>query len=86
MSFMNTSLQKACDLVGAVKLAALIGVTPQAISDWKNGKRPIPLDRCAQIESATNIAVCCEELRPDKRDFWAYMRKPGANPRPTTKP
>ena len=85
MCRMNTSLQKACDLVGAAKLAAMIGVTPQAISGWINGKRPIPLDRCAQIESVTNVAVCCEDLRPDKHDFWAYMRTPKANPAPKRK-
>jgi DNA-binding transcriptional regulator YdaS (Cro superfamily) len=83
---MNTPFQKACDLVGAAKLAALLGVTPQAISDWKNGKRQIPIERCAQIESATNVEVSCEDLRPDKHDFWEYMRTPKANPPPKGKP
>lgn len=79
---MNTPFAKACELVGAHRLAEILGVTPQAISDWKNGKRPIPIVRCAQIEAATNVEVCCEELRPDEREFWSYMRKPKSNPRP----
>ena len=80
---MNTPFQRACDLVGAAKLAELLDVSPQAVSDWRKAKRPVPLDRCAQIEAATGVAVTCEELRPDKHAFWEYMRQPGSNPRPT---
>jgi DNA-binding transcriptional regulator YdaS (Cro superfamily) len=82
---MNTPFSKACEIVGAKQLAEILGVTPQAISDWKNGKRQIPIDRCAQIEAATNVKVCCQELRPDKGDFWEYMRKPGSNPKTARK-
>jgi DNA-binding transcriptional regulator YdaS (Cro superfamily) len=82
MDFMNTPFQKACELVGAAKLAQILGVTPQSISQWRTKDRPIPLDRCAQIEKATDVAVTCEELRPDKHEFWEYMRRPNSNPKP----
>lgn len=62
---MNTPFDKACDLVGPANLARLLGVTPQAINEWKKKKRPIPLDRCTQIEQATNGAVTRKDLRPD---------------------
>jgi DNA-binding transcriptional regulator YdaS (Cro superfamily) len=78
---MTTPFEKACDLVGAAKLARLLSVSPQAISEWRKGKRLIPIERCAQIEEATDVAITCEELRPDKADFWEYMRLPGSNPR-----
>ena len=35
--------------------------------------RPIPAERCPEIEKATGGAVRCEELRPDVD--WAYLRK-----------
>lgn len=73
-SGMNTPIEKACDKIGAANLARIIGVSPQAINEWKNGGRPIPLDRCVQIEQATNRAVTCEQLRPDKAEYWAYLR------------
>lgn len=80
---MTTPFEKACEIVGASKLAQILNVSPQAISDWRIGKRPIPIERCAQIEEATGIKVTCEELRPDKHDFWAYMRIPESNPDPS---
>jgi DNA-binding transcriptional regulator YdaS (Cro superfamily) len=79
---MNIPFHRACEIVGTAKLAMLLEVSPQAISEWRKGKRPIPLERCAQIEKATAVAVTCEELRPDKADFWAYLRLPGSNPKP----
>jgi DNA-binding transcriptional regulator YdaS (Cro superfamily) len=77
---MTTPFEKACEIVGASKLAQILNVSPQAVSDWRKQKRAIPIERCAQIEMATQVAVTCEQLRPDKSDFWAYMRLPGSNP------
>ncbi len=53
-------------------LAKAIGAPPVLISQWKTGKRPIPAERCPEIEKATLGAVRCEELRPDID--WAYLR------------
>ena len=62
---MKTPFQKACDLVGAANLARKLGVSPQAIHGWKKSERPIPVDRCTQIEQITLGAVTRKDLRPD---------------------
>ncbi len=56
------------------KLARTLGVPAVLISQWANQKRPVPLDRCVQIEQATEGQVTCEELRPDKAWYWTYLR------------
>ena len=53
----------------AVKLAQWLGVTPQAITHWKN-KGVIPKAYCTQIEKATGIP--CERLNPTIN--WSYVR------------
>ncbi len=60
----------------ASDLGRAIGVTPVLISQWANGRRPVPAERCPAIEKATSGEVTCEELRPDVD--WAYLR--GASP------
>lgn len=47
------------------ELAAKLGITPVLINQWANGKRPIPPERCVEIERATNGEVTRPELRPD---------------------
>jgi DNA-binding transcriptional regulator YdaS (Cro superfamily) len=42
------------------------------ISQWRNGIRPIPAERCPAIERATGGVVRCEDLRPDVD--WAVLR------------
>lgn len=57
---MSAALLEAIRKAGSVsKLAALIGVTPQAISQWK---KP-PATRVLDISRVTGIAP--RELRPD---------------------
>jgi DNA-binding transcriptional regulator YdaS (Cro superfamily) len=56
----------------AADLARSIGVSAVLVSQWKNMSRPIPAQRCLEIEKATLGAVRCEELRPDID--WAYLR------------
>ena len=55
-----------------VKLAREIAVAPAVVSQWKNGTRNVPADRCPAVERATDGAVRCEEMRPDVD--WAYLR------------
>jgi DNA-binding transcriptional regulator YdaS (Cro superfamily) len=55
-----------------VDLAKRIEVAPSMVSQWKNGVRPIPAERCPEIEKATGGVVRCEDLRPDVD--WAYLR------------
>lgn len=58
-------IDRATDAVGsAAKLAALLGVSPQAISNWK-ARGEVPIDRCVAIEQATGGKVTRRDLRPD---------------------
>ena len=55
-------------------IAAQLGVTRAAVSQWfAAGSRP-PLDRCPAIERATGGRVTCEELRGDVQ--WARVPDP----------
>ena len=56
----------------AAELAKKLGVPTVLISQWANGVRQIPAERCPEIEKATLGIVRCEELRPDID--WSYLR------------
>lgn len=58
------------------RLAEAIGAHPVLISQWKNGARQVPAERCPDIEQATGGLVRCEDLRPDVN--WSVLRKVGA--------
>lgn len=65
---------KAIEIIGGPsKMAGALGVTPQAVCFWRDGKRQLAAEYCPAIERATNGAVTCEELRPEVD--WAYIRK-----------
>lgn len=44
------------------------------VYQWASGIRQVPVERCIQIERATDGAVRCEELRPDID--WSVLRCP----------
>ena len=50
-------------------LAAKIDAPRVLLTQWTVGDAPraVPVDRCADIERATEGAVTCEEMRPDVR-------------------
>lgn len=52
-------LQKALNSISRVELARRLGITSQAISQWKK----IPAERVVDIEAVTGIPR--EQLRPD---------------------
>ncbi|HYN27870.1 MAG TPA: YdaS family helix-turn-helix protein [Burkholderiales bacterium] len=56
-----------------VELARELEIDPELVSQWTTGVRDVPLDRCVAIEQATEGAVSCEELRPDKAAYFAYL-------------
>ena len=57
-----TPLQNAIEkATGQAKLAADLGVSAQAITNWK--RDGVPEERCPAIERLTGVR--CEELRPD---------------------
>ncbi len=62
---MMNALEKAIKCLGSQKkLAQALGVSDQAITNWKAGE--VPTDRCYEIEIATGGQVRCHELRPGK--------------------
>lgn len=70
---------------GAMGLAGILGVTPGLISQWKQGVRPIKVERCVEIERVTNRQVMRWDLRPN--DWWQIWPElidhPDAPPVPT---
>ena len=56
----------------AASLSRELRIPSVLISQWANGVRQIPAERCPDIEKATDGEVTCEELRPDVD--WAYLR------------
>ena len=66
-------IERACYLAGGQsRLARILGIAPPTLNQWIKGIRPIPIERCIQIEKATNRLVTCEELYPALD--WAYLR------------
>lgn len=59
---------------GQSALAKKIGVVAVVVHNWVHGVRPIPAERCIDIERVTGGAVTCEELRPDLSERWAFLR------------
>lgn len=67
------AIDQAIDHFGSVtKMAQKLGVSPQAVCFWRDGKRRIPADKCPDIERGTDGLVRCEALRSDVD--WAYLR------------
>jgi DNA-binding transcriptional regulator YdaS (Cro superfamily) len=70
---MNEAVSTACRLVGTqAALARALGVTASTVGEWLHGARPVPLERCVDIERLTGVAG--EVLRPDQAEFFAYLR------------
>ncbi len=56
------------------ELAAKLSITPVLISQWAHEMRPVPPERCVEIEHATNGAVARPDLRPeDWRRIWPEL-------------
>ncbi len=57
--------EKACatarKLVGTVRLAKFLGITPGAVSQWKR----VPPEHVIRVEQATQAQVTRYDLRPD---------------------
>ena len=71
-------LDKAIDLCGGVgKLAAAIGISQSAVSNWRaRGTSPEP-GNCVAIEQATDGAVTRQDLRPyDWHKIWPELAQP----------
>jgi len=56
----------ACQHLGsAVALADALGISSPTVSEWRSGRRPVPIERCVEIEQVTGGAVTRQQLRPD---------------------
>ena len=56
------------------ELAKLLNVSPSFVNQWRCGLRPIPLQKCVEIEQLTNKAVTRKELRPtDWHLIWPEL-------------
>jgi DNA-binding transcriptional regulator YdaS (Cro superfamily) len=61
----------------SLAIAQALGVTPPVVSDWVTGKKGVPLERCVQIERATNGEVRRQDLRPvDWQEIWPELAQP----------
>jgi DNA-binding transcriptional regulator YdaS (Cro superfamily) len=57
-----------------IALARAMGVNPVMVSQWANGAKQVPLERCVDMERATNGAVGRRDLRPnDWQRFWPEL-------------
>lgn len=59
-------------------LARHLDVPASFISKMASGTKPVPLDHCPLIQSFTEGQVTCEELRPDKVEYFALIRAQAA--------
>lgn len=66
-------LEIAADCVGGQnRLADILGVSTQAIGNWK--QRGVPIERCVDIENAASGAVTRRDLRPtDWQAIWPEL-------------
>lgn len=75
-------IDKAADIIGSqTALAAVLGVSKGAVSQWKDEDRRVPATHCVAIERATAGAVTRRDLRPD--DFhliWPDLDSAPAKP------
>jgi DNA-binding transcriptional regulator YdaS (Cro superfamily) len=75
----KSPIERASEAVGgASKLAALLGVSLQALGNWK--ERGVPIERCVAIEQATEGVITRRDLRADWQSIWPELadskRKP----------
>mgnify|MGYP002077601733 FL=1 len=85
----QTPFQRAIAIVGsAAVLARALGVSPSAVHEWASGRRPLPIERCVQIERLTATKVRRWELRPDDwHGIWPELiGAEGAPAAPTPEP
>ena len=60
----NIGMKQACAApYSAAALAKALGVGASAVTQWKNGERPVPAERCVQIEQLRGVMRW--DLRPD---------------------
>lgn len=74
-------VKRMIDVFGSqAATAAALGVKQPTISEWLRNERPVPIERCVEIERATDGAVRRWDLRPDDwhRIWPELIGQPGA--------
>lgn len=68
-------IQRAAQHFGSqAVLAEKIGVRQPTVSEWARSERPVPVERCVDIEQATAGAVTRRDLRPeDWHRIWPEL-------------
>ena len=62
------------------RLAKTLGVPQELVSQWRTGARPVPIERCVEIERATAGQVTRRDLRPDDwSKIWPELATPAAD-------
>jgi len=56
-------------------LAKRLNVAPSLVSQWKNGTRPIPVERMPDIERVTNGLVTRKDLCQDWETIWPELKR-----------
>lgn len=64
---LDLSSELACRRLSQKALAEELGVSPQAVNHWINGRKKIPDDRFAEIEAWLAEHPVVEEAPPSKR-------------------
>lgn len=83
------AIKRAVEAVGSqAALASLLNVKQPTVSEWSRGERPVPIERCVDIERATAGAVRRWDLRPDDwhRIWPELIGAEGAPPVPAAEP
>ena len=66
------AIDKAIAIVGTQSsLARKLGISPQAVAQWRSGARRIPVEQAVAIEKATAGKVTARALRPDLAKVFA---------------
>lgn len=77
----TSAIRRAVLVFGSqVAMARALDVNKSTICEWVLGSRPIPAERCPQIERMTRERgrpILCEELRPDVE--WSTLRRAPAD-------
>ncbi|WP_041421213.1 transcriptional regulator [Sideroxydans lithotrophicus] len=70
----NPIIQAGEAVGGLGVLARILSVSAPTVSQWKSGIRPIPAERCVEIEQATSGQVTRKDLRPDDwQQIWPEL-------------
>lgn len=84
----KSPIERACEAVGSqAEMARILGVTPAMVNQLTKGHRPIPIEHCYAIETATGGVVTRRELRPDDwQKIWPDLMHLAPTHGDTTKP